>query len=160
MTFAVVDIQGFYIEHSFVPKEITLSCDGINFQHYVFECIRPIFVLSNEDKRKVYWLERYHHAISYSQKGIQPSEVYVILKKFIKDNHIDMIYVKGHLKKQFLENIIHPSTEIINIEISDIQSPKFEKTINVCNSMVHNHVPAMCSKYNCLLLYNFLKYYF
>lgn len=159
MTFAVVDIQGFYIEHSFVPKEITFSCDGINFQHYVLDCIRPMFVLSTEDKRQIYWLERYHHAIRYSQKGIPPADIHGLLKTFIKNNNVNIIYVKGHLKKQFLSNIL-PSIEIVNVEIIDVQCPKFEKTMNVCNLMVHNHVPATCSKSNCLLLFNFIINFF
>lgn len=161
MTFAVIDVQGFQLDNRFVPKEIALTNDGINIQHFNFESFMPYATLSNDEKNQVRYLQYNYHGINYSAPGLPPSEIGSILNNFIINNEVSGIYVKGHQKKIFLKKIISATIPIINVEY-EFECPKFSKCEPpLCDSQCHSMTSnVFCATKNCTDLYNWLSEYF
>lgn len=141
MTTLFVDIQGFFSQY-FQPKEMTVTCDGNKYYHYLFKS--PIkYMKLNTNQRKVV-----HHCLKYSNGLIDVGEIGPILRLF----NPKTVYVKGHQKLEFLKTVL--SCNIINIEASDI--PKFQAVHHNCPYHLKEY--SICSYENVKWLYNFITF--
>lgn len=159
MSFAVIDVQGFRQGvDGFIPKELAITKDGVNVHEYLFSCLTPYQILSSDEKRQVNYLQKNHHGIRYSTPGLPPCECYKIITNFLTNNKISEVYVKGDVKKRFLEKLI--SIPCINIEYES-ECPKFAKSAPHCNLGCHTMSSnVVCAYKNCVELYNWLyKFY-
>lgn len=156
MKFVVVDAQGFNIPE-FFPKELAIY-DGRKMKSYIFKPILPLKDLSLDCRRQVGYLFFNHHGINYNSGETNYEDIYQILLEDLRD--IDRIYVKGHVKENFLKKIFNEmkitTPYIVNLE-SVIASniPKLDKGIVNCS--YHSLDVCMCSVKNAYVLYEFLE---
>lgn len=160
MKFAVVDIQGFHLNHDFVPKELAISMDGVHIYHFNFSSFLPFFSLSVADKKKIRYLENKHHGIYYSTGGLTHFAFNSILRDVLWKHKITTIYVKGDLKKKYLEKIVGGVLlNIINVEYEN-ECPKLYKAAPLCTSGCHQLTHCICASNNCIVLYDWLKEFY
>lgn len=164
MKLIVVDIQGFNLPE-FYPKEISFI-NGQQQTHYLLQPPFPYAELSFDIRKQVKYLENHHHGLKYSSGYVSYDVLDDILNDYILNGEVDMVYVKGHQKQEFLEKkLLELSAEnssavpsVINVEHINTcidEPPKFVKDIPYCL----NHYPNckyMCSLRNSLKLYNWL----
>lgn len=158
-----VDIQGFNLP-DFCPKEITFI-SGCQYAHYLLTAPTSYISLSDKDKKQVKYLERYHHGLKYNSGYVQYSMLDDILRNHLQN--VDLIYVKGHQKLQYLERKMcelktaETSPTIINVESWSVEDcaeppPKFIKDTSYCFYHCNCNAKYMCSLRNCIKLYNWL----
>jgi hypothetical protein len=130
-----VDIQGFF-NTNFVPKEMSITLDGINVYNYLFKPTTPYNKLSTKERREVRWLENNHHKIRYSDGFIHAGDIKAILRKF----KFDTIVVRGHQKAEFLKPFAR--------YISDVQDDCLKYEIGEHSCPNHSDEFAMCANVN------------
>lgn len=160
MKFVSVDCQGFFNEaNTFVLKELAICYDVGFVTHWSFKPQTPFCKLKNDQRKQVRYLEKFHHGLQYSQ-GDEPYDALRGILVWHLDN-VHVIYVKGAIKKQYLERVcaglLGPnSPTIINIE--DMQYVPQLLPINDRNYCCHHSTNTfVCSKYNAVVIYNFVK---
>lgn len=154
MRFLTVDVQGFMLPE-FVPKEIALY-DGARTAHYVFKPTRPYHLLEKDVKLQVKFVEGNVHCIRYSSGYTDVEELYRIFKDFIMVSSGESVnvYVKGAVKKQFLDNLNDMDfVSIINMELND-GCPKLENQVPMCSN--HHREKCKCAVNNSYQLYNWI----
>lgn len=144
------DVQGFF-NNDFIPKELSVTYDGVNLFTYLFKPLRSFHCLTSEEKHEVHWLERNHHKLKYSDGHIPIGEARKILQKF----PCEKVYVKGHQKQIYLQQLFH--CEVINVERSYGIPLKYESTYHNCVN--HLEVDSVCSRVNVINLYNTITTY-
>lgn len=154
MKFIVVDIQGFRIPH-FIPKEVTFLSVK-HHGHFTFKPPTPFHELDSSTKTQVRWLEQNHHGIKYSEGLVQYEDVHSIFKKLTVDQDVDVIYVQGKEKKDFIYDILRYEDHKINIiDLSDNSDVPNVKKIK--SSCLHHFKPYhVCSFNNCKILYDWI----
>lgn len=160
MQLVVVDIQGFSLPE-FYPKEISFV-NGQQNSHYLIKSPVPYSALSPDIKRQVKYLECNHHGLKYSSGYVNDEDLNEILR-----NHlcaVNIVYVKGHQKQEFLEKRLHDLEEtstpsVVNVEHLNVtmeQPPNFCKDLPLCLYHFNNSKKYMCSLRNSFKLYNWL----
>lgn len=138
ISYAVVDMQGIFIPE-FFPKELTIKVDN-NIQHFMLKTPTPWRCLSEDDKKQNIYVEKNIHGIRYSHHNDGTVDYYHVEKK-LKELQVDVVFVKGHQKYKFLENIL--DLKIINLE-------KFPDSPNLSDVNNFNYCSYHCNtKYNC-----------
>lgn len=158
MKFIVIDCQGFFTDENFVLKELAI-CNGAGVVQWCFKAIRPYHKLARDERRQVRYLENRHHGIQYSQGSTEMGELRDILQYYLRN--VSRIYVKGHIKQQFLkkmceELLLLPLPEIVNIELLN-SVPQLLPISDQTYCHYHSIPSFICSKYNCIILYNFIN---
>lgn len=161
MKFITIDVQGFFNNPNFVPKELALT-DGKKSEHFLIKPSRPFHYLSYSEIKEVQYLEKHHHGISYSDGHIEINELIERLKEILSDGGVDVVYVKGHQKAIFLHELlkeyIDGSIKIKNLEHLSTEtsssSPNLVKQRPQCFS--HKLQNCVCALTNCWILYNYL----
>lgn len=155
----IVDIQGFSLP-DFYPKEITFI-SGQQTAHYLLKPPFPANTLSNQLRKQIKYLERFHHGLKYDCGYVNYDMLDDLLRYHLLNSNTNMVYVKGHQKQEFLENKLReleqtsPTSipDIINVE-NMVDAPNFIIDIPYCHNHLNNK--SMCSLRNCTKLYNWL----
>lgn len=166
MKFITVDMQGFTIDNRFTPKEIVIY-DGTKTSHYMFKSPKPFSSLSTNEKNQVKYLERNHHCLQFNSGYLDYCHLRSILQKQLLDicncGEVQRIYVKGHQKKQFLqEEIFNNLQDLVDspiniIDMACVQSTfNFSKGYPYCFGHRHYNKPCMCAIKNCYDLHSYL----
>lgn len=146
----IVDVQGFCVPN-FTPKEIAiLSRDGKNEEHLL---IKPPFswrTLDKKSRKNVKWLYFNHHKLSWDDGLISYGEMDNIIKKILQN--ASKIYVKGHLKRKFIEKYF--DGKIIDLET--LPSMKKFEELKYC---FHHSPPSVCSMNNTYIIKKMLDIY-
>lgn len=145
MKVVVFDVQGFIINGKFSPKEMCIN-NGHQMVHFILKPPKKFFLLTPEEKKQVQWLENNHFNLRYSDGFVSYEEVGNILGKYLND--VDLVYVKGHQKYDFLINELSDKVCVINVENYECPFPNFEKKHPMCMSH-KGKGPRMCSMTNC-----------
>lgn len=157
MHLIVVDIQGFNIPE-FVVKELTIL-DGRTTVHHIFKPSKPFSALDDKSRKCVRYLEQHHHMLTYQSGTKNQEEVEVILKKFVRTRAVDVIYVKGLIKENYIrETLGGMCVKIINLE-NVATAPTFCKELPICNNHCNNFTldrKCICSHNNARKLYDWL----
>lgn len=149
MKIAAVDLQGFLIDGRFYPKELSIKINEQSLHLLIKPPIEYHF-LSEADRKQVRYLEQSFHGLQYSSGYVEYHLVQEILKKCLYD--VDIIYIKGYQKEQFLQSIVDiDPTKIINIEKleNSVSLPKFEKGVPFCLYHIKSSKYYKCSLRNC-----------
>lgn len=162
MKLVVVDIQGFNLPE-FYPKEISFVHGQQQTAHYLLKPSVPYSTLSSDLKKQIQYLEHNHHGLKYSSGYISDDDLNEILRNHLLNDVVDVVYVKGHQKKEFLEKRLSYLQEastpsVVNVEYCTLeQVPNFYKDIPLCLNHFNNHSKKyMCSLRNSLKLYDWL----
>lgn len=156
MKVVVIDVQGFYIPE-FIVKELTIF-DGHRTGHYLFKSPVPFRQLSADVKKQVKYLELNHHLLRYNSGNIDYENIYNILEENIIDDVIDIIYVKGSVKEDFLRQFFDSKDfypRIINLEEAN-SCPKLQPQLPLC---MHHYLKTkicICSLNNVRFIYNYV----
>lgn len=155
----IVDIQGFNLKNEdsfwgFYPKEITIY-DGHKLNYYLLKPPTPYQNLSPINKQQVRCIERLHGLI-YSNGNVEYYEISKTLKSILQN--LDLIYVKGSQKYQYLIDLNLKNVKIINLETwEENVPPKIPSSIS---PSCFNHSKYIrrwsCSTSNCIFLYKWL----
>lgn len=139
MGFAIVDIQGFFIEKKkFTPKELTLLKNG-QIAHFVFKEPYAFNKLPDVYKKQVVWLSNNHHCIKWNSGFIQPWRMDDILQNLTDD--VRVVYVKGHEKTEIISNFI-PSKRVVELP----ESPALVPDLPMC--VFHQYNYCYCTLRN------------
>lgn len=155
MKLAVVDFQGFTINGSFQPKELCVN-NGHQIAHFLVKPEVKFSSLSMQDQKVVRWLENNFHGIKYNLGcGVELSDVGDILRRLLSD--VDIVYVKGSQKKEYLLGI---GLSVIVIDLNQLEHynpPPPNLTMQRPLCMYHDgNVSRMCSMANCRDIFNWL----
>lgn len=160
MKFAVVDVQGFCIPEFYV-KELAIY-DGKNMKSYLFKPVKPFYMLSDDCKKQVQFLYGNRHGLYYNDGEIEYSALHSIIDRDLRN--VDVIYVKGHNKKNFLvdtySNMKYSLPNIVNLEfIKDgANVPKLPMGVTDCT--YHSLEYCICSVKNAFILYDYIYNFF
>lgn len=146
MKLAVVDTQGYVIDGAFVPKELSILI-GSKTLHLIFKPLIPFHELSHKDKRTTRYLETHHHGLKYDGGFVEYENG--LIKNVFRD--VDVVYVSGHQKYDFLSTL---HNNVINVENFGWSPPKLKKGRPLC--LGHSEGDFMCSARNCEILKNWL----
>lgn len=158
MKVVVADFQGFHLSDGFHVKEMAIN-NGHQISHFILKPPREYRLLSLKEKKTVNYLEKEHHGLRFSGGYIHYNEIYSIIKDAFTG--VDLIYVRGHQKQEFLEEMfrnigmeIVPQVE--NME-NHLWSPlRFQKKRPMCMNHEGNG-PVMCSITNCKDLFDWFS---
>ncbi len=73
--------------------------------------------MSESDRRQIKWLVKNYHGVEYYIGGELTSNIKSLIDNFIKTCGIDIIYVKGHVKKDFLDKFLYWSIGCCKLRI-------------------------------------------
>lgn len=160
-----VDIQGFNVNNEFLAKEVAIT-NGRQTNHYLFEMPAKYSSLSENDKKNVRYLTFQVHGLLFASGHVEYNKINGMIQDKICD--ADMVYVRGHQKKEFLDNILLDLNEghlpkIINVENLDADAwntsmTKFYLDVPKCMNHLNDHKKKYkCSLRNCLVLYNWIS---
>lgn len=163
MKVVVVDIQGFNLPE-FYPKEISFVIGHQN-SHYLLKPPVPYDTLSCDVKKQVQHLERSYHGLKYSSGYISDNDLNELLRNHLLKNPVDIVYVKGHQKKEFLEKRLRSlqgetsTPSVVNLEHCSTHEavPNFYKNLPYCLNHFNDAKKYMCSLRNSLELYDWLR---
>lgn len=159
MRIAFVDIQGFIINGSFCPKELTIQI-GYKQSHFLFTPPMPFSNLNKADQKTAKYLERYVHGIKYSSGDIEYSELDSILETNLQFA-ADYIYVRGNQKVNFLEEKFDSEDSPVIIDVVKFSGTPLsaEKFTNQQNSCISHNIPRFkCTKKNVECLQRWFKH--
>lgn len=144
----VIDIQGFYINKKFIPKELSLTNDGYTFYTYVFKPPCLFRELSPSERRQVRWLQENHHCLDFNSGNIDLENFEHVLQPFLM--YANVIFVKGNNKFDVLKKIF---PNVVNLEYEP-HCLKFSICNHTCNN--HNVRYSFCALENVKELTNFV----
>lgn len=156
MKFVVVDVQGFNVPE-FQAKELAIY-DGNQMKNYLFKPLKPFHDLPTDCKKQVLFLYGNRHGLYYNNGKTDYSELYTIIYNDLRD--VDLIYVKGHVKKDFLVQIYlemkYKAPHIVNLEFArdSANVPKLVMTTTDCP--YHSLDVCSCSVKNAYTLYEYI----
>jgi len=177
MKVLALDIQGFELAADcsphpssdssplrFFAKELAIT-NGTQTSHYVFELPRKYSSLSVRDKRQVNYVTHNIHGLQYSTGFVNYDRINDIIRQEIIYAAVDIVYLRGRQKKNFLEEAfleinLRPCPKIVNIETLNNWDgpPKLECSIPVCMSHLTDK-PFMCSLRNCKIIHEWICNY-
>lgn len=144
MSFVIIDVQGFKTtDKTFTPKELA-AYDGNQICHYVFKPPFHFNSLPDHLKSQATWLQKNHHCIPWDQGFTQVYNFDKIIKS-LTDN-VDVVYVKGHEKAEFLKNIISKPIQEFD------EQPALTKANAHC--FYHSENNCVCALSNVFMLYD------
>lgn len=160
MKFVVLDVQG-YSSLNFIAKELCIVDRNIQ-NTYLLKPPCNYNQLADDVKKEVSYMERFHHKIKFSSGDILYEEIRKILYRDIIYNKVDVVYVKGNLKKKFLvDNLVgeNHSIDIINLE-DCFNVPKFTKNLPIrClnhQQLLIDEGRCICALENATMLYKWV----
>lgn len=154
MKLAVFDAQGFQTPEFWV-KELTIF-DGHTLIHKLFKPSVGFQDLCEPYKKCVRHLEQHHHMLKYSSEGESQEKAKEILKTYVREKTVDIIYVKGFIKEKFLRNALEEfCPQLINLECVP-DGPKLLRDIPCCKNHYNKLAKCMCSLTNAYKLFEYL----
>ncbi|KAJ3656731.1 hypothetical protein Zmor_015781 [Zophobas morio] len=134
MKLVVVDVQGFTLQE-FIVKELTIY-DGINTIQETFKSTKQFNELDEKTKKQARYLERYHHMLRFNDGSKDQIFAKEILLKYIKEHGVEVLYVKGKCKENYLmETLGKDCPKVVNLETIE-DCVKLSKEIPSCD----NHI--------------------
>ncbi|KAJ3660950.1 hypothetical protein Zmor_005376 [Zophobas morio] len=154
MKLVVVDVQGFCLPE-FIVKELAIY-DGINTIHETFKSTKQLKEIDERTKKQARYLERYHHMLRFNDGFKEQISVKEILFKYIKEYAVEILYVKGKCKENYLrETLGKDCPKIVNLETIE-DSVKLSKEIPACDKHIANNKKCYCFLNNAKCIYNWL----
>lgn len=159
MKIVTVDMQGFNLPE-FVVKEMAIF-DGKRTAHFLFKPPKPWSCIDDQSvKNNIKYLQNNVHCLNYSSGNIDYEQLPDILQKYLLDEGVDRIYVKGAQKKTLLEEFLASSDIQIEIIATDWmqECPVMFSEKPLCmNHCIKSHTKkCKCSVNNCQILYNWI----
>lgn len=153
--FIIVDVQGFKdCKNNFIVKEFALATSG-NTQVFLVKPPYPFSKLSNEEKRRVLWIEK-KLGIYWSEGYIDYLEFKRIIKSILSTK---IIILKGMEKIGWVKELCN---NITVIDLGAKECPNFKKLRNEystddvnLNCIFHNNE---CAVKNVICLQNWCKH--
>lgn len=156
MKFVVIDIQGFCIPE-FYAKELVFY-DGNDMKSYLFKPTKPFYELSEDCQKQALFLYGNRHGLYYNYGETDYSDLCSILWNNLRN--VDVVYVKGHIKKEFLiktfSDMNHKLPYVINLEFTKDSAnvPKLNMSYTDCP--YHSLEYCTCSVKNANILYDYI----
>lgn len=159
MKFIVLDVQGFNVPE-FTPKELVMY-NGHQFGYFLFKPPKSFHSLDVDSAKQVKFLQGIHHCLEYNSGNICLQELPAIIRRHIIDEDVNRVYVKGSIKKKFLQEALrtcNPETPITVIDLENVaECPNLTKDLPLCvNHNIIYKKKCICSMNNCVLLFNWL----
>lgn len=158
MKFVVVDMQGFCIPE-FFPKELSIY-DGRRQAHFIIRSPIPLFAITDPSIiSQIKYVQAHIHGLYYGAGDVSYEDLPAILQNHLEN--VDVVYVKGAEKRDFLLKIFDASCcrpEIRNLE-GAWDCPKLEKEHAAClnHTVISADKKTRCSINNCRTLYSWLR---
>lgn len=154
MKIAVADIQGFFVEEKFYPKEVSIK---INKQilHVVLKSPKDFTSLSKVDQERVRYIEDNFLGIKYSSGYMPCNQLPSIIKNTLMN--VQTVYIKGEEGAKYLRSIIN--NKVVDLDYLSnnwLDVPNFQKEIPACLYHTENQ-KWTCSLTNCRKLYTWLQ---
>lgn len=138
----ILDCQGFCVP-DFVVKEVALlSIDGKLTAHLLVKPPFPWKQLSKAAKKQINWLRDNHHGFSWEDGFVTYEDMKDIITRIF--NSTSKIYVKGEIKKKFVEKYFSGLVE----DLSNL--PAMKKHSNQKSCFFHKH--HACSINYCYII--------
>lgn len=137
----IVDFQGFSYEKSFIIKELAIVDVDDEDQTWHYMVLPPfdLSFLSEEELKKVHWLQKHHHKIEWNDGFLEYHELFPILRHIFKD--VGVLYVKGSERAEFLRkitgNYVVDLDELECPRASSLPTPEITKTLT-CSYKTHS----------------------
>lgn len=128
---AIVDLQGFKKPtNKFVLKEVAILKDGMT-QPLVYQFFPPFpwHDLPPEYKRENAWLERHYIGLKWNSGTLPYNDVEETLHSHLKD--VDVIYVKGSRKAQWLRSLVGVYRYVIE-DLEEEDCPSIQQLTKTC----------------------------
>jgi len=155
---AIVDLQGFSgPKGQFVLKEVSILAHGMSLPAvYQFAPPYPWHDLSSDLQRRNAWVERNYLRLKWNSGTIPYNRIHEILHSHL--GLIEMIYVKGREKVEWLRTLLQSTHHMIeNLENDydddDDVIPSLRKLTNTCP---HHKKQYMCAADNVMALSQFI----
>jgi len=156
-----VDLQGFLVGRHFVVKEFAALKDGFELSHYIFGCSVPWDSLTKAERYQAMWLIENHHGIQWKDGMVPYCMARSLITKAVMgtmttdDNDDDIVYVKGHEKREWLRDLFldEAKEDVENIEAhyEDIES--LNKLV-VMHTLRYQKYVKNCALQNVFKIYN------
>lgn len=145
--FIVIDFQCFrWNKCSLIPKELATCNNDNKKSHFIFKPPFSFSAITEEDRSVARYISSYHHGIRWHDGFTSCSVFDEIIKRLCVN--VDVIYVKGRQKKDYLKNIIDkPIVDLVYAENIQRGEP-------TCAFHTSNYV--VCAASNCQRLYEYL----
>jgi hypothetical protein len=160
MKLAVVDIQGFYIQSKFYPKEMSIQISKKS-NHYIFKEPYPFEMLDGNDKKTICYTEKIH-GIKYVSGYIASDEINNILIEHLSD--VDTVYTRGINKKKILIDKTRELDLFVNIvdickfdNSTTVRQPSKIEPTRTPMCLNHDHLPARCTQNVTNEIYEWLR---
>lgn len=154
--FAIVDIQGFYVNYNFCPKELVIWREN-KIAYFLFKPSVQFFDLSIIEQKTVEFTEIFH-GLSYNEGYVDSFEFNEIIKKFLVG--CEFVYVKGDQKTLALRDALSTYSlelpQIINVKQLN-NPPTFHPGLPQC--LNHKNRIGRCALTNVKTMYEWIKKY-
>ena len=143
----IPDLQGFYFPSPdgprFIVKELAIGAlDKPEVETTIFKTPCPWQELPPKIRTTNNWLIRHHHGIPWEAGDVAYSEVKNVLMEKLES--VEVIYVKGLQKKEWLRDILR-SDSLAIIDMEDMSCPSLKDLhVSVCryytyHRFIRNH---------------------
>lgn len=147
----ILDVQWFKEDkHRIIPKELA-AFDGHKLSHYIFKPPYPLRILPNKNYRKQNkWLMENCHGLEWND-GFTPLHQF---KNIVCQlcRAVDVIYVKGREKANFLRKFISAEKTAVIVELDEQPSIPLELPAR-CFSHRSSATTSKCALSNVLFLH-------
>ncbi|KAL1509916.1 hypothetical protein ABEB36_004580 [Hypothenemus hampei] len=152
MKFAIVDVQGYIINNKFTVKELAIY-DGKDVKSFLFKPTVNYHDLNTTDRKTANYLYHNIHGIPYETGDADYSEIQEILGNNLSS--IDVVFVKGQAKADFLTENFVGWVDIVNLENDTTgEVPHLGSTKESCDN--HKLKYCNCSIKNVYVLFDYV----
>lgn len=152
MKFIVLDMQGYIINKRFTAKELAIY-DGKHLKSFLFKSPIKYSSLYSADRKTAAYLYNNVHGIPFDSGDVEYEQIEDILQQNLKD--IDLVFVKGQAKLEFLKQYLADFIRIFNLENDNTgQVPKLGPSEDNCDN--HTFKSCNCSSRNVEVLFEYI----
>jgi len=145
----IVDVQGFKGNNNeFILKELAISFNEHEFQNFIVQPPHQFEKLMKIKQKEANWLSKNHHGLGWNDGSV----TYKSVKKFLLENHITAVYVKGEEKKNWLSHMLQNKVMIQNLEEYGCPSFKVLRKTYPSRTMLCTSHQGICALKNASLL--------
>ena len=161
-----VDLQGFIVRGRFVVKEVAVLRQRNVLSHYIFTNSIPWGALLKSEKSCVSWLTAYHHGLRWEDgtvpywmaRDLITRAVYGMIKNDDNDDDDeDLVYVKGHEKREWLKDLLDVNARanvIIKTMDADYEGMESLNKLDATNTIRCGKHVKSCALQNVFKMYN------
>lgn len=146
--FIIIDFQWFrFNKNNFIPKELASCTFDYKKSHFVFKPPLSFCSITRDDRRVARYTSAFYHGLNWID-GYTPCSVFDEIIKRLCVN-IDVIYVKGRQKVDYLRNIV--DKRIVDL----VHADNIRRGEPSCAFHINNY--AVCALLNCERLYDYIS---